>query len=160
MTYQIEDGRKYLAQWDTGQRLILDDPSITEVDFAKSRELAEPVKVETEDGLRVVRIPNVCLQQPRDLLASFIVADLEGRSSVVHQATIPVLRRPKPDDYVEQEDEVLRWMALDARITDLARRSVKTVNGCTPDENGNVQISGSGWTMTVTDDGNGNLIIS
>ncbi len=129
MTYQIEDGRKYLAQWDTGQRLIIDDPSITEVDFSKSRELAAPVEVITEDGLRVAKIPDVCLQQPRDLMVWFVVTDPEGRSSVVHQAAIPVLRRPKPDDYVEAEDNVLRWTALDIRISELEATGGVDVSG-------------------------------
>ena len=38
-------------------------------------------------------------------------------------------------------------------------KPIKTVNGNTPDENGNVNVVGAGGSLNITDDGKGNVII-
>ena len=57
--------------------------------------------------------------------------------------------------YEGTEEEFAKMMA------DPCANAVKTVNGIAPDENGNVEIAGSGGNGTVvTDDGEGNVVIS
>ena len=117
--FTIENGNRYLAQWDTGQRLIIDDREITEVHFAKGTNVAAVMQVTTEGDRRVVKVPNICLQSPNDLAVFFVITTPDGRSNTVHFSTIRVVRRPRPDDYVETEDEVLRWTTLASTIGSL-----------------------------------------
>lgn len=188
--FRIYDGREFFWQWDTNQRLIVGDQVCCEVHFCnKTGDCSLVCKVYVEDGLRLVNVPNALLQTDRSITAFAYVRGENG--AYTRTAKIFIVRsRTKPSDYVYTETEVLSYKALDKRVTALEennedeQRFVKSVNGQTPDEAGNVEIEipEGGGTVTdeqiaraveeylqnnpvqgglnITDDGNGNVVIA
>lgn len=118
MNWEIEKGRRYLSQWDTGQRLIFSDARINEVHFAY-RKKALVMGVRNENGRQAASVPNICLQETVDLTVFFVRADGESNTTLA-MVTIDLLRLPKPDDYVEEPDQILRWESLSRRIEELS----------------------------------------
>lgn len=89
-------------QWDIGQIITVTDAEIedgTPVDFGNRF---------MQGGLRAymlnnqVTIPAPALQQERDLTAYVVVTD-ENSETTVKEIRIPVIPRPKPEDYVDEE---------------------------------------------------------
>lgn len=89
-------------QWDIGQKIKVTDAEIedgTPVDFGNRF---------MQGGLRAymigneVTIPAPVLQQERDLTGYVVVTD-ENSETTVKEIFIPVIARPKPEDYVDEE---------------------------------------------------------
>jgi hypothetical protein len=77
-----------------------------------------------ENGQRVVDVPNIYLQKVNPIEV-FAVVD-NGTVYTKRKMTFSVYPKPKPDDYVYTETEVLRWEDLDRRIKDLEDATVDT----------------------------------
>lgn len=166
----IEGPDQILYQWDTGQRLRLHgyEPG-TRVDFARcNQNKAASVYAYAEGGEVFCDIPDAILMEPNHIRGFVYVID-GGRGETVRNFLLPVIPRPKPEDYVEPE-EVPTWHELEQRIKKIEDEGVpdekieravedyleenpieapkpdltgvvKSVNGKTPDENGNVEIT-------------------
>lgn len=107
--FSIFDGRTSFYQWDLGQRLIVRDDVCCEVHFDNgTTENALVCKVFSEDGQRLVNVPNIFLQC-NNLLKVFAYVESEGCQRTSHIETFMVIQRAKPDDYVYTETEV--WTA-------------------------------------------------
>jgi hypothetical protein len=114
--FKIYGDRPELWQWDTGQKLIVEDASINEVHFHDGlNSQALVCEVYELDGLRVVNIPNVVLQDNCDMKIFTFVKDNDG-GYTKHSATIKVNRRSRPADYVYTETEVKNYEDLEKRI--------------------------------------------
>lgn len=101
--FKIYDGRTNFWQWDTKQKLIVLDDSITEVHFS-NRDMSHSITkyVYEENGVRLCNVPDIILQLPRNLVA-YAYAD----GSTVKSVKFAVVRRPIPDGYVmDQTDEL------------------------------------------------------
>lgn len=114
--FKIYDGRTNFWQWDTGQKLIVLDDSITEVHFS-NRDMNHSIQrnVYELNGQRVVNIPDIILQLPRNLVAYAYVID--GTSAhTVKSVKFAVVKRPIPDGYVmdqgEQMDDIQRRLEI------------------------------------------------
>ncbi|MGN5456813.1 MAG: hypothetical protein ACI4XN_12530 [Candidatus Kurthia intestinigallinarum] len=114
--FKIYDGRTNFWQWDTGQKLIVLDESITEVHFS-NRDMNHSIQrnVYELDGVRVCNVPDIILQLPRNLVAYAYVSD--GISShTVKSVKFAVVKRPIPDGYVmdqgEQVDDINRRLEI------------------------------------------------
>jgi hypothetical protein len=101
--FQIYDGRTNFWQWDTKQKLIVLDESITEVHFS-NRDMNHSMtkNVYELNGLRVCNVPDILLQLPRNLVA-YAYANGSTRKSV----KFAVIKRPIPDGYVMDQSEEL-----------------------------------------------------
>ena len=102
--FKIFDGRTNFWQWDTRQKLIVLDDSITEVHFS-NRGMDHSIKrnVYTDsEGIRVCNIPDDILQLPRNLVA---YAYADGRT--VKSVKFAVIQRPIPAGYVSDQSEEL-----------------------------------------------------
>lgn len=124
--FKICDGRTNFWQWDTGQKLIVLDDSITEVHFSnRNMEHAKKRIVYTDkDGLRVVNVPDLLLQLPKNLIAYAYSSDGKGSSKTVKSVKFAVVQRPIPVDYVCGQDDVIdditiRLELLEALIKDV-----------------------------------------
>ena len=124
--FRIYDGRTNFWQWDTGQKLIVLDDSITEVHFSnRNMEHAKKRIVYTDkDGLRVVNVPDLLLQLPKNLIAYAYSSDGKGSSKTVKSVKFAVVQRPIPVDYVCGQDDVIdditiRLELLEALIKDV-----------------------------------------
>ena len=125
--FKIYDGRTNFWQWDTGQKLIVLDESVTEVHFSnRNMEHSKRKQVYTEPGtgLRVVHIPDLLLQLPKNLIAYAYANDGNGTSKTVKSVKFAVIQRPIPVDYVCGQDDALddilmRLELLEALIKDV-----------------------------------------
>lgn len=91
-----------MHQWDIGQIIKVTDMEIED---------GTPVDIGNrfmKGGLRAymlgnqVTIPAPALQQERDLIAYVVITD-ENSETTVKEIFIPVIPRPKPEDYVDEE---------------------------------------------------------
>ena len=95
----IENGRKAFYQWDINQRLIVENETILEVHFSNATiTTAIEEKVYTDNGKRVVNVPNILLQSSFDLKVYGCCADC-----VRYDEVFQVMARNKPADYVYYE---------------------------------------------------------
>jgi hypothetical protein len=100
--FKIYDGRTNFWQWDTKQKLIVLNDSITQVHFS-NRNMTHSVKRDVyvdNDGLRVCNVPSDLLQLPRNLVA-YAYADGATMKSV----KFAVVKRPMPSDYILDQNE-------------------------------------------------------
>lgn len=122
--FRILDGRTNFWQWDTGQKLIVLDDTVTEVHFS-NRDMNHSIQrqVYVLDGKRVCNVPDIILQLPRNLVAYAYATD--GNSArTVKSVKFAVIKRPIPDGYVmdqgEQVDDISRRLELlEAMLKDI-----------------------------------------
>ena len=114
--FKIYDGRTNFWQWDTGQKLIVLDDTVTEVHFS-NRDMNHSIQrnVYTLDGQRVCNVPDIILQLPRNLVAYAYTKD-DNSSHTVKSVKFAVVKRPIPDGYVadqgEQVDDIKRRLEI------------------------------------------------
>lgn len=99
--FKIYDGRTNFWQWDTNQKLIVLDDTITEVHFS-NRNMTHSIKkdVYEQDGMRLCNVPGELLQLPRNLVA---YAMIDG--ATVKSVKFAVVKRPMPSDYIADQNE-------------------------------------------------------
>ena len=119
--FYLNDGGKELWQWDTNRILVVEDSSIVEVHFANksmSKSLVRQVKQEAEN--RVVSIPNILLQDFLDIK----VYAFDGEATK-HEKVFKVRKRPKPENYVYTETDVIR---IETVVQNAIAEAVKEVD--------------------------------
>lgn len=101
----------HLTQWDVNRFIIvksIDVDTVPEFHFCnKKTELAIPVlsrlvKDENDKNCYIAEIPDILLQQPFDIIVYIYVDSVvENKisSKTTHMARIPLVPRPKPEDY-------------------------------------------------------------
>lgn len=113
--FKIYDGREKFYQWDLDRRLVVEDPSVTEVHFCNRTDSCSLVcETFVEDGLTLVNVPNILLQTNWKIH----VYAYDG-SYTKHEECYEVKSRTKPSDYVYEETVVKTWDELEERITQL-----------------------------------------
>lgn len=115
--FQIENGRKQFYQWDINQRLIVNDDSIIEVHFSNAvSTLALSCEVFVENGIRLVNVPNILLQQAWTLKVYGCCADCVRAAEAFE-----IVSREKPSDYIYTEVDIKNYDELNNRITELEK---------------------------------------
>lgn len=113
--FKIYDGRDKFYQWDSERKLIIEDPSITEVHFCNRTDNCSLVcETFVEDGLTLANVPNILLQT--DWRIKVYAYD---SNYTKYDTCYDVVSRTKPADYVYTETEIKRYEDLDARIKKL-----------------------------------------
>ena len=113
--FKIYDGRSHFYQWDIDRKLIVEDASISEVHFCNQTDNNGLVcKTYIEDGLNLVNVPNILLQN--DWRINVYAYD---SNYTKFSEQFDVIRRCKPEDYVYTETEVLNYNTLSDRVTKL-----------------------------------------
>ena len=113
--FRIYDGRDEFYQWDVDRKLIVEDASVNQVHFCnRSSDCSLVCEVRTEDGLRVVDVPNIILQS--DWKVRAYAYDVNYTK---HEKVFKINARTKPEDYVYTETEVLNYNTLLERINDI-----------------------------------------
>lgn len=124
--FKIYDGRTNFWQWDTGQKLIVLDESVTEVHFSnRNMEHSKKKIVYTDkDGLRVVHIPDLLLQLPKNLIAYAYASDGKGTGKTVKSVKFAVVQRPIPVDYVCGQDDALEDIMVRLELLEVLMKDV------------------------------------
>ena len=113
--FRIYDGRDEFYQWDVDRKLIVEDASVNQVHFCnRSSDCSLVCEVRTEDGLRVVDVPNIILQS--DWKVRAYAYDVNYTK---HENVFKIIASTKPEDYVYTETEVLNYNTLLERINDI-----------------------------------------
>lgn len=136
--FKIYDGRTNFWQWDTKQKLIVLDDSVTEVRFSnRNMEHSKRRPVYTDkDGLRICNVPDLLLQLPKNLIAYACVKDNDGCCKTIKAVKFAVYQQPVPTDYICEQDAVVediltRIELLEALIKDVeagAKKFTKFTN--------------------------------
>lgn len=99
--FKIFDGRTQFWQWDTKQKLIVLDDSVTEVHFSnKGMKHSLARNVYEYEGVRICNVPDVVLQLPHNLVAYAYSED-----HTIKSVKFAVIKRPIPDGYVVDQSE-------------------------------------------------------
>lgn len=120
MKLKIFNGRPRFKQWDLNQKLICEgvEPG-TQIHFASSdSEKALVVESYELNGKTIANVPNILLQVAIQLYVYVYIRESDEKYTI-HRVIFGVDERPKPDDYVYTETEILNYSALERRITSL-----------------------------------------
>lgn len=111
-----------LFQWETGRKLQiipLQNMRVDSVHFSNPGDLeALVVKPKEVNNMIVADIPNVLLQSGNNLVVYSVNVSSECVETL-RDCVFPVRQRPKPNDYVYTETEVLNYSSLSKRIDNL-----------------------------------------
>lgn len=121
--FKIYDGRSQFYQWDLDRKLIVADAAITQVHFCNRTDDCSLVcETYTEDGLNIVNVPNVLLQQ--DWRINVYAYD---SNYTKFSKQFDVVRRSKPESYVYTETETLNYNTLLERMDAVDANMARTV---------------------------------
>ena len=113
--FRIYDGRDEFYQWDIDRKLIVEDASVNQVHFCnRSSDCSLVCEVRTENGLRVVDVPNIILQS--DWKVRAYAYDMNYTK---HEKVFKINARTKPEDYVYTETEVLNYNTLLEKLNNI-----------------------------------------
>lgn len=113
--FKLYDGRESFYQWDLDRKLIVEDKDIKQVHFCnRTDECSLVCETYIEDGLNLVNVPNVLLQE--DWRINVYAYDVNYTK---HSERFDVIRRSKPDNYVYTETETLNYNTLAERVAAL-----------------------------------------
>lgn len=110
--FKIENGGTRFYQWDTNRRIIVESPDIPQVHFCNTTDdCSLVVDVYTENGVRVVNVPNILLQD------TWPIRVYGYESYTKHYVVFNIVARTKPADYVYTETEIQTWGKLEAKLS-------------------------------------------
>lgn len=116
----IKDNKLY--QWDTARVIMCTPPEGMRIDEIHvdnhTRKNAIVLDVYEESEYICANIPDVCLQKPHPLHV-YAVMKIDGEENTIESATFTVIPRKKPEDYVYEEEEILRYSKLEEQINAL-----------------------------------------
>lgn len=103
--FKIYDGREHFYQWDLDRKLIVEDPTVTEVHFCNRTDTCSLVCATYQEGeVTLVKVPNILLQTDWKIH----VYAYDGKHTK-HSGSYEVISRTKPSDYVYTETETVTW---------------------------------------------------
>ena len=125
--FKIYDGRTNFWQWDTKQKLIVLDDSITEVRFSnRNMEHSKRRPVYTNnDGLRICNVPDILLQLPKNLIAYACIKEEHGTCRTVKAVKFAVCRQPIPTDYICEQDAVIEDILVKIELLEKLLKDVE-----------------------------------
>lgn len=113
--FEIYGPKDGLTQWDINRKMIV-SVICDQVHFAnRSTKKALVCEVYDIGDQRAVDVPNILLQNSEVLEVYAYVCNVDESYTKV-SAMFPVTGRPKPEDYVYTETEVLNYKNLDSRV--------------------------------------------
>lgn len=124
--FKIYDGRTNFWQWDTNQKLIVLDETITEVHFSnRDMNHSIPKQVYEKDGQRVCNVPDIILQLPCNLVVYACVND-----ATVKSVKFAVVKRPIPDNYIMEQTEDIeeKLNQIDMKIDSLNENKADSIH--------------------------------
>lgn len=113
-----------LFQWESGRKLQVipyKNMEITRLDFKnKGSKDALVVIPREEGGILVADIPNILLQSGKDIVVYSVNVNYD-KTETIRECIISVKKRPKPDDYIYTETEVLSYAELAKQVGDIKK---------------------------------------
>lgn len=116
MNITLDDGRTELWQWDTGRKIVVDDKSVSEVHYSKYSS-TQAITREVIDGK--AEIPNFLLQDTHAVTVYAYSGSIENGYTMAEKI-FNVVKKPKPANYVETEEDKAILAKLKEEIGDLS----------------------------------------
>lgn len=124
MNITLDDGRTELWQWDTGRKIVVDDKSVSEVHYSKYSS-TQAITREVINGK--AEIPNFLLQDTHAVTAYAYSGSIENGYTMAEK-TFNVVKKPKPANYVETEEDKAILSKLKEEIGDLSELQTDAKN--------------------------------
>lgn len=124
MNITLDDGRTELWQWDTGRKIVVDDKSVSEVHYSKYSS-TQAITREVINGK--AEIPNFLLQDTHAVTAYAYSGSIENGYTVAEK-TFNVVKKPKPANYVETEEDKAILAKLKEQIGNLSELQTEAKN--------------------------------
>lgn len=124
MNITLDDGRTELWQWDTGRKIVVDDKSVSEVHFSKYSS-NQAITREVVNGK--AEIPNFLLQDTHAVTVYAYAGSVENGYTMAEK-TFNVVKKPKPANYVETEEDKAILSKLKEEIGDLSELQTESKN--------------------------------
>lgn len=100
--FNLENCRACFYQWDTNQRLIVTDSSVTEIQFeCKSFPRAVPATIYEIEGVRYCKVPQIFLEQSEPIVV-YATIQSEKTGYVKLRDEIKIVSRKQPSGYYRQ----------------------------------------------------------
>lgn len=121
MKIYMSDGNTFIWQWQPKEHIVLEGyPDGVFVHYANCNTAEAPVVQSRRVGDKLIAdIPPELMQEPHDI--TVYVCDADG---TLHSYFIPVVERPKPESYIYEPVEILRYESLAKRIAALEEGGV------------------------------------
>ena len=146
MNITLDDGRTELWQWDTGRKIVVDDKSVSEVHYSKYSS-TQAITREVIDGK--AEIPNFLLQDTYAVTAYAYSGSIENGYTMAEK-TFNVVKKPKPANYVETEEDKAILAKLKEEIGDLSELQTEAKNNLVSAINEAAQSGGVGGSDSET----------
>ena len=143
MNITLDDGRTELWQWDTGRKIIVDDKSVSEVHYSKYSS-TQAITREVINGK--AEIPNFLLQDTHAVTAYAYSGSIENGYTIAEK-TFNVLKKPKPANYVETEEDKAILSKLKEEIGDLSELQTEAKDNLVAAINEAAASGGSDWAQ-------------
>lgn len=106
--FKILNGREQFYQWDSDQKVIIEDIDCNEVHYSnRTDKTALVCTVREENGQKIADVPNILLQEDWDITVYAFDQNYTKYSQVFR-----VIPRTKPDDYIYTETDILNYNTL------------------------------------------------
>ena len=126
MTWELDDGRMQVYQWETGRYLkLIDIKECNTVNFYNSKGTgAFTVQTKKEDGVIKVQIPNEVLALDEKI--RFYCNALDDNGQYVEMSgVINLIPRQRPDEYVYEESDLLTFDKVLQEANDIKKATEK-----------------------------------
>ena len=125
MSFRLENNREELYQWDSNQRLIIEDAAITHIHYCNRTDAeALVVRVYQDGAIRVADIPNILLQDVWNICVYAYADGCYTKQSKI----IKVIKRSRPASYMYEETEILKWERLQLDMENYTDEEVRKVS--------------------------------
>ena len=143
MNITLDDGRTELWQWDTGRKIIVDDKSVSEVHYSKYSS-TQAITREVINGK--AEIPNFLLQDTHAVTAYAYSGSIENGYTMAEK-TFNVVKKPKPANYVETEEDKAILAKLKEEIGDLSELQTEAKDNLVAAINEAAASGGADWNQ-------------
>lgn len=147
MNITLDDGRTELWQWDTGRKIVVDDKSVSEVHYSKYSS-TQAITREVIDGK--AEIPNFLLQDTHAVTVYAYSGSIENGYTMAEK-TFNVVKKPKPANYVETEEDKAILAKLKAAIGDLSELQTEAKDNLVSAINEAAASCGADWSQNDPD---------
>lgn len=147
MNITLDDGRTELWQWDTGRKIVVDDKSVSEVHYSKYSS-TQAITREVINGK--AEIPNFLLQDTHAVTAYAYSGSIENGYTMAEK-TFNVVKKPKPANYVETEEDKAILSKLKAAIGDLSELQTEVKDNLVSAINEAAASGGADWSQNDPD---------
>lgn len=147
MNITLDDGRTELWQWDTGRKIVVDDKSVSEVHYSKYSS-TQAITREVINGK--AEIPNFLLQDTHAVTVYAYSGSIENGYTMAEK-TFNVVKKPKPANYVETEEDKAILAKLKAAIGDLSELQTEAKDNLVSAINEAATSGGADWSQNDPD---------